>query len=537
MHIKKIELKSFRRFSDLTINGLPNTIKLVVLAGPNGCGKSSLFDAFKTWHRAHASLGLQWQWEYHAKKSNGSSPNWNEAMKIEFHEPIASQPESRRKYFYIRTAYRNDAEFKLNLLQNMAPVLSEIGPAKMIEGNATVAVNYQRLASAAIQEVLGTEDPSLTIGEYRRKILGDIRNAMIGVFPDLIIHDLGNPLSEGTFRFSKGASNGFAYANLSGGEKAAFDLLLDFCVKRKEFDDTIFCIDEPEAHMNPRLQSKLLGELYNLIPDHSQLWVATHSIGMMRKAHELWKQNPEEVAFLDFDGVDFDEPQVVQPIMPSRSFWKRVLQVALDDMTELVAPSQVIICEGATTAHGGGKNAQHDAKCYNLIFATEFPDTQFFAAGNSEQIETDRLALLEALNSIVAGTEVVRLIDRDDHSNTDVQEKEAAGIKVLSRRHLESYLFDDEVLEALCESLKSRPLLKDVLSAKTSAIEQCIAQGKPADDIKSASGLIFSACKKILKIAQRGNDAKAFMRSTLAQLVKPGMAVYEELKISIFGPV
>jgi hypothetical protein len=38
---------------------------------------------------------------------------------------------------------------------------------------------------------------------------------------------------------------------LSGGEKAAFDLLLDLVIKRREFNDTVFFIDEPEAHMSP----------------------------------------------------------------------------------------------------------------------------------------------------------------------------------------------------------------------------------------------------------------------------------------------
>ena len=57
--------------------------------------------------------------------------------------------------------------------------------------------------------------------------------------------------------FDKGTSENLPY-NLSGGEKAAFDLLLDIFVKKVEYDDTVFCIDEPEAHMNPRLQGSSL---------------------------------------------------------------------------------------------------------------------------------------------------------------------------------------------------------------------------------------------------------------------------------------
>lgn len=36
MKIKEVHLKDFKRFTDLTIQGIPETAKLVVLLGPNG---------------------------------------------------------------------------------------------------------------------------------------------------------------------------------------------------------------------------------------------------------------------------------------------------------------------------------------------------------------------------------------------------------------------------------------------------------------------------------------------------------------------
>ena len=39
MKIKRVKLVKFKRFSDLTISEIPKTTKLVVLVGPNGCGK------------------------------------------------------------------------------------------------------------------------------------------------------------------------------------------------------------------------------------------------------------------------------------------------------------------------------------------------------------------------------------------------------------------------------------------------------------------------------------------------------------------
>ena len=47
MKIKSIKLKYFKRFTDLTIEDLPEKAKLVVMIGPNSCGKSSVFDAIQ----------------------------------------------------------------------------------------------------------------------------------------------------------------------------------------------------------------------------------------------------------------------------------------------------------------------------------------------------------------------------------------------------------------------------------------------------------------------------------------------------------
>ena len=97
-----------------------------------------------------------------------------------------------------------------------------------------------------------------------------------------------------------------------------------------------------------------------------------------------------------------------------------------------------------------------------------------------------------------------------------------------SRRNLESYLFDDEVLERLAKSVG-----KDDKGAELSAKKKSIRESRPSDptdDLKPSSGQIYLACKQTLSLAQPGNDTKTFMRDTLAPLIEPGMKVYEDLK-------
>ena len=45
MKIRKIRMKEYKRFYDLTIDLGDAPKRIVALVGPNGCGKSSVFDA------------------------------------------------------------------------------------------------------------------------------------------------------------------------------------------------------------------------------------------------------------------------------------------------------------------------------------------------------------------------------------------------------------------------------------------------------------------------------------------------------------
>ena len=45
MFIKKIQMVGYKRFFDLTIDLGEKPKRIVALVGPNGCGKSSVFDA------------------------------------------------------------------------------------------------------------------------------------------------------------------------------------------------------------------------------------------------------------------------------------------------------------------------------------------------------------------------------------------------------------------------------------------------------------------------------------------------------------
>ena len=530
MRFKGAIVKDFKRFTHLTIRGVPESARLIVLAGPNGSGKSSFFDALYTWHKWTSQKNPSWEPDYHVKAGRPNRGGWDENVAtVEFHDAV---PVGTKKSIYVRSAYRNDPQFRVNRLERQGDLLDLSPFGLMIDNDAAVGRNYQRLASQGLVDLYG--GGNTTFDEYLERNIGKIREPLLRLFPDLALNSLGSPLENGTFHFSKGASIGFEFRNLSGGEKAAFDLILDLVVASQSYDDTLFCIDEPESHMNTRLQAELLSVLYELIPEGCQLMLATHSIGMMRRARDLEAASPGSVVFLDFGGRDFDELQIVEPTVPDVAFWQGAYDVALDDLAALVAPERVVICEGEPRNRNAGRSYSHDARCYERIFQTEFPETRFVPGGNASEVAEDRRGIAYALGILVHGTEVLKLIDRDARSDDEVADLRKSGVQVLSRRNLESYLLDDEVLQALALSVGRAGDAEALLAAKKD-IRAKRSDDAP-DDLKPASGEIYLACKNTLDLANPGNDAKTFMRDTLAPLIKPGMQVYEALRRDVFPP-
>ncbi|MCY4005953.1 MAG: AAA family ATPase [Rhodobacteraceae bacterium] len=528
MRIKSIHLADYKRFTDLTIPEIPETARLVVLVGPNGSGKSSVFDSFLLKARAAvANYQLQGDTEQYYEKMETARHLGDIAARvnIDFH---GSTTVDFKTAFQVRSAYRNEADFRIEHLQ--ASRQGENGPrlTRIIDVDAAVSENYAQLAWKGMQDLFHSAPTGQTIGQYRERALGDLHDAMCKLFssPELLLQDFG-AMRSGSFRFAKGSAKDFHYKNLSGGEKAAFDILLDVFVKRVESENAVFCIDEPELHVATGLQGQLISSILSLLPDTSQLWIATHSIGIVRQAYRIYRERPKEVAFLDFSACDFDAPVTIEPSSPNRRFWASIYAITLDDLASLVAPQQIIICEGNKEKNVRG----FDAQCYTGLFAEDFPDTLFVSRGSArEVIQTEHLKAI--LENIAEATEVVRLIDRDDMTKNERESKIAAGIRVLRRRELEEYLYDPNVLRRF---LKSQGFEDDKVESVLKKREDLIARQEGPDNVKDVSQNLLAFIRKETQLPGLGNNREEFALQYLVPALQATNEVYNELREDIFG--
>ncbi|NBV06301.1 MAG: ATP-binding protein [Proteobacteria bacterium] len=533
MKIKSISLNKFKRFENLQISNIPATVKLVVLTGPNGSGKSSLFEGFNFWSRHRRGKG-GFDQSYHSRDASGNINTAQQGTNIEFHDFTPTNHRENRRSFYIRSAYRHEADFTSSGINNIQDILdSPNNLSTMMQQESRISENYNRIVGEVVNEIFVEQDPNKTAKEIKDRLIGQIRTSMATLFGNLILSGTGNPTNGGTFRFNKGAVSDFHFKNLSGGEKAAFDLLLDFIVKKETFNNTIFCIDEPELHMHTKLQGKLLEQLFVLLPDNCQLWISTHSIGMARKAAELDRANPGQVAFIDFHNQDFDQTVKLDPTSsPTREFWKNMFETALDDLSQLVVPAKVIFCEGRRLG-SSGRNPAFDVKVYTTIFSAKYPDTDFIPLGGTNEVQTDGKLSGALLRKLAPSIKTWMVFDRDDRSEEEIQDLKSNNIKVLAKRDLESYLWSDEILTKLANSREKSPQAQIIINKKNELLSTNSLTGKPNDDIKVVSGQLYNFCKTTLSLIQCGNDAESFARDTLAPLITPDTETYKELEAII----
>ena len=524
MRLKAIRLKEFKRFDDLTIDLGDDPKKIIAVVGPNGCGKSSIFDAFEDRMRDFRHIGDEGQGFY--SKAFYYVDASKRSTSYDKYQSVSLTPKSGtidRKSFYIRTAYRFTSKFNVQSLEALPGVMeSRDEPISSIAIDTRLEANYKRLLGAAYSEFF---EGSKTGETVRNELIGKV-NGILNRILDIEISSLGNILAKkGQLYFKKGNVSEFPYANLSSGEKEVIDIVIDLIVKTNEYNDTVFCIDEPELHLNTAVQRKLLIEIERLIPENCQLWVATHSIGFLRALQEELKEKSQ---VLDFSEKDyFHGSHIIHPIRSTRKNWQRIFSTALEDLTGLVSPKRIIYCEGKDRPGQGGDEKGFDAKVFNNIFSETYHDSLFVSSGGNTELDQRSEIAFAILTKVFNDIEILVLKDRDISSGRLNDEKDRQiylqnnpkSHRVLNRWELENYLFDKEVLKVYCDANGKEFKEEDYDNFVTDIKNK---------NVKDETARIKNFCSINTSV-----NPEAF-KVTLSTFINPTMQVYKELEDVIF---
>lgn len=533
MKIKQVRLNKYKRFFDLTIDLGDNPKRIVALVGPNGCGKSSVFDGMLYLQKAYGWIGAvrtEKGYGYHSLEQNPGYRYDNIDIlfdKGEFfnvHQKL-EEKEKGSTLFSFRSSFRYNGNLKVNESKAVSEIRkNDFGASFASDIDQRIEQNYRRL-HVKYHKYLNENDcrPS----EAKAHIIGELNKAIKNCL-DLSIDNLGDiEAGKGTFYFKKeDTANTFDYNVLSAGEKEVVDILLDLYLRKDEYTDSIYIIDEPELHLNTSIQRRLLLEINKMVPEDCQIWVATHSIGFLRALQDELNEISQIVEFKQ-ENRWASNSYILRPMIKSRNNWRNIFATALDDLTGLLAPKCIVYCEGRAEPGRDGQEQGLDAEVFNTIFGEHYPEVLFISSGGNTELDQRSNIALAILSKVFKDVEILVLKDRDMASGKDTTEDDRQlylsnnpqNHRVLNRFEIENYLYDKEVLKKYCKTIGKE--FDDV--AYDGFVTDIVNQ-----QVKDQTGRIKNCCNIT------GSINGEVFKKNLAKVIDGTMNVYQELKSIIF---
>ena len=533
MLIKKLRISNnYRRFHDLTIDLGEKPKRIIALVGPNGCGKSAVLDAMiycnKSYKGVFGDSKISRRNDYHFMK--GSEHNDYESIQITFSDGSSFHDAIRRKgksntVFSFRSPYRYNSALDVKETKAVNDIeQNNIGASTTSDIDQKMEDSYRRL-SGKYREYI--EETDCRPSEAKKHIIGELNSAIMECLT-IEITDIGNVESgKGCLYFKKpDQQTEFSFNVLSAGEKSVVDILLDLYLRKDAYNDSIFLLDEPELHISTAIQRKLIVEIDKMIGENCQIWIATHSVGLLRALQDELKDKSD---IIHFDGGKEWAKEVFEltPMPKTRNNWQKLFATSLDDLTALLAPKRIIYCEGRDKPSGSGAEKGFDAKIYNKIFEGEFSETLFVSAGGNTELDQRSDIAIAILGKALPEIEILVLKDRDMTSGKPASESDRQEYlwlnqinhRVLKRFEIENYIFDKTVLVKFCEAKG-----KTFDEAKYDALNVDIING----DIKSFWKEIKNACGINVNVNQEK------FKEEVASYLTNELPIYAELKSDIF---
>ena len=294
MKIEKVHIKNVKGIKDLELSFKKDNkiLDLIVLAGVNGSGKTTILEAIKDFFD-NRNIDFN-----DIEKSNIYLEIFFEDFEREKIIPFINIDSQNNIYqvFHMLGSYNSYIKENKGLYHQLAKKLEN--PPKIIcvpannsfEEVKTETMNLQKeyrfinfINSSIMNDIpsyiatrknyLATIEEDLTMKEVTNKVVNEI-NSIFNIL-ELDAKLKGFSKDEKTMPiFENSAGEEFDINDLSSGEKQLF--LRTLSIKMLEPNNSIILIDEPELSLHPKWQQRII-EVYKKIGENNQIIVATHS--------------------------------------------------------------------------------------------------------------------------------------------------------------------------------------------------------------------------------------------------------------------
>jgi ABC-type lipoprotein export system ATPase subunit len=223
----------------------------------------------------------------------------------------------------------------------------------------------------------------------------------------------------------------FDFESLSSGEREVVNIAFDFLLRQP--NDCIVFFDEPELHLHPELSYKLLRTLRS-IGRRNQFVLSTHSPDVISSSLD------QSVVFIAPSKED------------TEGFSNQAIPVTESDETNqalrLLGQSIGIVALGKRIVLIEGEDSSLDKKTYGSIIGDRLSDLVLVPSGGKHIIESFDKVYESVLNRTLWGVEFFMLCDGDSSPplSEAVEKARTSGqLRRLSKYHLENYFLDEKV--------------------------------------------------------------------------------------------
>jgi predicted ATPase len=501
MHIREIELRHFRNFSNLHLTDIPQN---VILVAKNGAGKSSILEAIAavkefvaTYNTGNQRFrGQEWPPHLRSPVKIGATecslsivvqPSPSERAKLQIpHDALGTARVRLNAAGHLIDMHANQviqSLFSYHAPEDGIGYLDYYRPVRWFP-KTSANFSWRALHDSAIRESLD----EIGRGPHEQVKFNETKQYVINAFLDDYIHFAETGTARDSLAELRATVNDVLYPKqflgfrpitsteavvavrtpwgdhdvdlLSEGEREMFFALAR--MHRFRSLPSVVLWDTPEAHINPAAQSVLYSRMRRISP-LTQFWLATHSQDIIESV------NPSDLFILQWDQGECRVSRGSQDPLATR----------LSAMSALGARAGLHTVSRLTLFIEGEGSAP-DKRAVERLVVSGIAGVNTVLGGNKETLLQVGARANRLLQSCVTGSDFLALLDRDYRDETELSriENEYRGCIAFWRVHeLENIFVDSVVIHRVLQIMGRghvAPTVEDVeMLLRTSAEQLC----------------------------------------------------------------